>query len=252
MNSHTISSVLSVSICWLDVNNAIVKQFQMDTDHSENCKHFMVNKWYHKEDGPAIIYKNIDHDGVYMDRELYYIRGERHRENAPASIETHHDKDNTTEWVYYRQGKIHRDDGPALIQFKNINNIKQRVLEMYITNDKLHRDDGPAVIHYIMINNKMYIHHTKFYKNNKLVNDSPSCIIYGMINGKMLKIYESFTCGKNQKYHRTNGPARIWYKYADGKRFIDDANYFYNGFYMTNMNMRAQTLSQHYAKYGER
>lgn len=77
----------------------------------------------HREDGPAIEWKN--------GRQDWFINGKKHREDGPAIIMEMGIK----EW--YVNGLMHREDGPA---FEAPNGRK----EWYL-NGEPHRSDGPAV-----------------------------------------------------------------------------------------------------------
>ena len=60
-----------------------------------------IDGLYHREDGPALEYK----DGCFK---VWYINGNTHRDGGPAKIWSNGDK----EW--FQHGKVHREDGPAL------------------------------------------------------------------------------------------------------------------------------------------
>jgi hypothetical protein len=62
--------------------------------------YYSYNGQLHREDGPAIEYK----DG----RKDWYLHGQRHREDGPA-IEHPND---CKQWWFH--GKLHRTDGPAI------------------------------------------------------------------------------------------------------------------------------------------
>lgn len=66
----------------------------------EDTRWFNLEGELHREDGPAIEYK----DGS----KYYYIKGKRHREDGPAIVYENGDK------VYYMNDKLHREDGPAM------------------------------------------------------------------------------------------------------------------------------------------
>lgn len=66
--------------------------------------YWYLNEKLHREDGPAIEWKNGSKDWI--------INGKRHRIDGPAVEGTN----GTTKW--YLNGKLHRDDGPA-IHFAN-------------------------------------------------------------------------------------------------------------------------------------
>jgi hypothetical protein len=76
-----------------------------------------------KTDGRQIFY-----DGA----ERWYLKGDLHREDGPAVIET-----DGTEW-WYLNGRIHREDGPAITFYDGS--------KFWYRHDKKHREDGPAVI----------------------------------------------------------------------------------------------------------
>lgn len=77
----------------------------------------------HRDDGPAIEYKNGD--------KYWYKNGQLHRDDGP-SIEY-----SNGFWEWYKNGQIHRDDGPA-VQWPDSSIY-------WYKNGQLHRDDGPAV-----------------------------------------------------------------------------------------------------------
>jgi hypothetical protein len=62
-------------------------------------KYWMVNKFYHREDGPAIETTNGS--------KYWYINGKRHRVDGPAVV-----YGGSKHW--YFNGKRHREDGPAV------------------------------------------------------------------------------------------------------------------------------------------
>lgn len=63
---------------------------------------------FHREDGPAVIYKNDHHKDYH---ELWYKDGKLHRENGPAVVYPNE----VQKW--YKDGKLHREDGPAVVFF---------------------------------------------------------------------------------------------------------------------------------------
>ena len=65
----------------------------------DESKRWYLNGQFHREDGPAIEYKNGDTE--------WFINGIHHREDGPA-IDC---KDGTKFWI--RRNKLHRLDGPA-------------------------------------------------------------------------------------------------------------------------------------------
>ena len=170
---------------------------------------------YHREDGPAIEYKNGD--------KIWYKNGNRHREDGPA-----------IEWAsgikeWFVEGKKHRLDGAACEYadgtkeyFLNGNKVEEEDLPMnawpkcsidsqgnkkWINKNGLyHREekDGPAVER--IDGNKLW------YKNGELHREGgPACeyfngIKYWYINGKN---------------HREDGPAIEW---ANGSK-----SYYLNG-----------------------
>src|ERR1700691_5145576 len=118
---------------------------------------YYLNGKCHREDGPAIIWKDgkvlyfindksikikdwkdlpENYTGIVEYKNIgmcYYLNGKYHREDGPAFIW----KDGTM--FYYLNGKYHREDGPAFIW-------KDGTIKYFI-NGKRHREDGPAVIH---------------------------------------------------------------------------------------------------------
>jgi len=78
---------------------------------------------FHREDGPAIEYKNGD--------KYWFINDKCHREDGPAVEYANGDK----EW--YINNKYHREDGPAI---EYASGHKEWHL-----NGNLHREDGPAI-----------------------------------------------------------------------------------------------------------
>ena len=88
---------------------------------------YTKNGRYHREDGPAIIWK----DGTSQ----WYFNGKKHRDDGPAI-----DLKNVKIW--YKNGKKHRDDGPAEIYsndeyfwWNDGNNITEEVNEWILTNN---------------------------------------------------------------------------------------------------------------------
>lgn len=63
-------------------------------------KSYYKNKLLHREDGPAVEYKNGTKE--------WYKEGKLHREGGPAIEQA----DGRKEW--YKEGELHREDGPAI------------------------------------------------------------------------------------------------------------------------------------------
>ena len=104
----------------------------------DESKRWYLNGQFHREDGPAIEYKNGDTE--------WFINGIHHREDGPA-IDC---KDGTSFWI--RRNKLHRLDGPAakhddgssywFIHGRNVTNkIKQWAKENDIDLDILTEDN---------------------------------------------------------------------------------------------------------------
>ena len=93
------------------------------TDY-DGTQTWWLNGKLHRDDGPAMIYKNgtrkwvkdgklhrddgpavVDADGS----QIWYLNGQRHRDDGPAVVNS----DGTRMW--YKAGKLHREDGPAFI-----------------------------------------------------------------------------------------------------------------------------------------
>lgn len=87
----------------------------------EKVRYYNRNDKLHREDGPAIEYKN-------KTEYYWYHNGLRHRENGPAVEYTNGDK------FWYRNGNLHRIDGPA-IEWANGNE------EWYIEGKKIEKLD---------------------------------------------------------------------------------------------------------------
>lgn len=115
----------------------------------------------HREDGPALIWKNGKHF-------KYYINGVLHRIDGPASVSKH-----VTE--YRVNGSLHREDGPAYIKHKD--NI---LIEKWYLNDKVHRslNDGPA----ILFKNKDKIIYQEWTENDVSFKKESSKLLYDPIN----------------------------------------------------------------------
>lgn len=77
----------------------------------------------HREDGPAISYKDGD--------KLWYLNGQLHCEDGPAIEHCSGAKN------WYKHGKRHREDGPA---YEGVDGTK-----FWIVNGLFHREDGPAM-----------------------------------------------------------------------------------------------------------
>ncbi len=86
---------------------------------------YCIRDEFHREDGPARIWKNSA-GGQTM---YYYINNKLHREGAPAIIYSDYR-------VYFINNKLHREDGPA---YEGDNGYYE-----YRVNGELHREDGPA------------------------------------------------------------------------------------------------------------
>ena len=103
-------------------------------DHPD-LKMWIINGKLHREDGPAVIYKNGFVRSKYR---LWMIRN-----NVPILEYTYHRDDATTEsWCI--NGKFHRIGGPAVIAIID-GEIDCRNQHWYIKG-RLHRTDGPAYI----------------------------------------------------------------------------------------------------------
>jgi hypothetical protein len=119
-------------------------------EYVDGTQEWWVNGLLHREDGPAVIRKNLGN----LDNQ-WYLNGQLHRENGPA-VEY---ANGTEEW--YREGKRHRIGGPAVINrddglMRWFQDFKYHVLgsavepvtfskEWWVDGYR-HRDDGPAVI----------------------------------------------------------------------------------------------------------
>jgi antitoxin component YwqK of YwqJK toxin-antitoxin module len=80
---------------------------------------YLVNGYYHREDGPAIIWYYGDGSIKQVN---YYQNGKLHRLNAPAVICYNHNGTVCYE-EYYLKDNLHRTDGPASIRYNG--NIKE-------------------------------------------------------------------------------------------------------------------------------
>ena len=76
-------------------------EVEKNTEHNQTLYYIKGTEILHREDGPAVIYK----DG----RKEWYMNGQLHRVGGPA-IETEY---GSKFWIFYN--KIHRVDGPAVI-----------------------------------------------------------------------------------------------------------------------------------------
>lgn len=84
----------------------VYKEIHDEGTKNERTLWFNEDKHLHREDGPAVIYKN-----GYKE---WRINGLYHREDGPAVTRY----DGAKYW--YKNGKCHREDGPAII-FKDGN-----------------------------------------------------------------------------------------------------------------------------------
>ena len=96
---------------------------QIDEDGNEFYHKDRAMTIRHREDGPAISYRDGD--------KLWYLNGQIHREDGPA-IEHGSGAKN-----WYKHGNRHREDGPA---YEGADGTK-----FWIINGLYHREDGPAV-----------------------------------------------------------------------------------------------------------
>ena len=80
----------------------------------------------HKDDGPALIYKN--------GKQEWYMNGVFHRNDGPAVIYP----PPRGRLCWYNNGRLHRTDGPAIVDNYGY--------KAWWINGKRHRDNGPAVI----------------------------------------------------------------------------------------------------------
>ncbi|HNC57662.1 MAG TPA: hypothetical protein PLP33_19650 [Leptospiraceae bacterium] len=96
-------------------NGVIVGEFRT-LQYIKNGKH-------HREDGPAIEYKNGTKE--------WWVEGKRHRIDGPAIEES----DGTKYW--HKEGNLHREDGPAIEESDGT--------KYWHKEGNLHREDGPAI-----------------------------------------------------------------------------------------------------------
>jgi len=137
--------------------------------HLDKSISYLKDGKLHREDGPALVWKN----GKYF---KYYINGILHREDGPALVSKH-----ITE--YRINGILHREDGPAFIKRKD-----DILIEKWYLNGKIHRqlNDGPA----ILFKNKdkvIYQEWTEYgvsfkKENAKLLYDPINCFYCGHLN----------------------------------------------------------------------
>ena len=97
----------------------------------------MTTHWqglhFHREDGPAVIFKDNKHW-------VWYNKGKRHRDDGPAEKFDFDTGVQYTKW--WNHGKIHRTDGPAYIFESQDGDVLCRV---WAVDGKIHRKDGPAI-----------------------------------------------------------------------------------------------------------
>jgi hypothetical protein len=98
---------------------------QMSVQEINDCQKYLLdNGQLHREDGPAVIYK----DGSRR----WYQNDQLHRTDGPA-VE---DLDGYRAWHF--KGLLHREDGPALLDGDGF--------QAWYKHGLLHRTNGPAII----------------------------------------------------------------------------------------------------------
>jgi hypothetical protein len=147
----------------------------------------------HKEDGPAVIYKN--------GREEWYINGKRHREDGPA-VDAQKIK------IWYKKGLRHReDDLPALITFYSKNNLKV----WYKEGLKHRKSPLPAVEYY----KEEKVSRTEWWNYGVLkeTKDDEVVIVYENDIAKSIRTKDSYSEfeGKDVVY-LSNKKGKFWFK----------------------------------------
>jgi len=117
-------------------------------------KHWYLNGQRHRTDGPASEYSNGE--------KHWYLNGQLHRTDGPASDHPNGEK------FWYLNGQLHRTDGPA-IEYPD-------GTKFWYLNGQHHRADGPA-IEYLdgtkewYLNGKYHENPSKSYKNSLQLGD---------------------------------------------------------------------------------
>lgn len=93
---------------------------------------YLVNGKIHREDGPAIMFKDPEKD---LQVHIYYRNNILHREYGPAKVV--HQDGQLYKSSYYINGKLHRENSPAIEWTDG--------QYMYYVDGKRHCEDGPAV-----------------------------------------------------------------------------------------------------------
>lgn len=95
-----------------------------ETIVADSCIAWYKNGKLHREDGPAIEWKNGNKE--------WYKNGKPHRIDGPALEYPEYGN------YWYQHGKLHRENGPAI-------DLYYGGEKNWYKNGKLHREDGPAI-----------------------------------------------------------------------------------------------------------
>mgnify|MGYP003480261348 CR=1 FL=1 len=87
-------------------------------DGTKRTSFFDKEGFYHKEDGPAVVYSH----GL----EEWFTHGIRHRDDGPALF-------SSTFQEWYQKGIHHRMNGPAVITYNSFGEIKSQSFYLYGT-----------------------------------------------------------------------------------------------------------------------
>lgn len=96
---------------------------------------------HHRWEKPAIV-----HHGIEDERMEWHVRGQSHRDSAPAVVEFHRASGVVTEEAWYFQGKLFRPGG-GLARFCRVfdTDIDMVTEEKWLDAEgRLHREEGPA------------------------------------------------------------------------------------------------------------
>lgn len=110
----------------------------------QDYKSWFVDGKYHREDGPALIWRS--------GRREWWIKDRRHRKNGPAIVDKNYR-------AWYVNGQFHRENGPAIIHYYP--RVKKFHKEWWV-NDKKHRLDGPAVEYPDRKQSKAWYYHGQY------------------------------------------------------------------------------------------
>ena len=146
-------------------------------------KEWRVNGKLHREDGPAVEYKNGGKE--------WWVNGRLHREDGPA-VENGGPFNGKEWWV---NGRLHREDGPAM---------ESTVRLEWWVNGQLHRINNPAVVSLVTSYRAWWICGQQYREGGPAVS-----LNLGSESGAMTEQY-----WRGNRLHRIDGPAYVSRSYG--------------------------------------